>query len=69
MGGSMGSAVGEKLTRAIEVSLENSLPFISISASGGARNARRHTFINANGKNISSSKKNSKKFLSLLFLY
>ena len=37
MGGSMGSAVGEKLTRAIEVSLEKKLPFISVSASGGAR--------------------------------
>lgn len=37
MGGSMGSVVGEKVTRAIERSLELKVPFIVISASGGAR--------------------------------
>lgn len=35
--GSMGSAVGEKITRAIETSLETRKPFILFSASGGAR--------------------------------
>ena len=33
----MGSVVGEKITRAIERGLENSIPVIIVSASGGAR--------------------------------
>jgi acetyl-CoA carboxylase carboxyl transferase subunit beta len=37
MGGSMGSVVGEKLTRLIERSTEKELPVVIISASGGAR--------------------------------
>ena len=37
IGGSMGSVVGEKLSRAIDHARENSLPLITISASGGAR--------------------------------
>jgi acetyl-CoA carboxylase carboxyl transferase subunit beta len=37
MGGSMGSVVGEKLTRAIEEALRRKLPLIVVSASGGAR--------------------------------
>lgn len=37
MGGSMGSVVGEKVTRAIERSLQLKAPLIIISASGGAR--------------------------------
>lgn len=37
MGGSMGSVVGEKITRGIERSLEKKAPFIIFSASGGAR--------------------------------
>jgi len=37
MGGSMGSGVGEKITRAIEKALQERLPLIIISASGGAR--------------------------------
>lgn len=37
MGGSMGSVVGEKVTRAIERALELKIPFIMVSASGGAR--------------------------------
>jgi len=35
--GSMGSVVGEKITRAIEHSLEHKTPFLLFSASGGAR--------------------------------
>lgn len=35
--GSMGSVVGEKITRAIEQAIERKLPFILFSASGGAR--------------------------------
>jgi acetyl-CoA carboxylase carboxyl transferase subunit beta len=37
MGGSMGSVVGEKITRAAELALEEKLPFITVSSSGGAR--------------------------------
>jgi len=37
MGGSMGSVVGEKITRSIERGLEKNQPVIIISASGGAR--------------------------------
>lgn len=37
MGGSMGSVVGEKITRAFERALQEKLPVIVISCSGGAR--------------------------------
>ncbi len=37
MGGSMGSVVGEKFVRAANVALENNIPLICFSASGGAR--------------------------------
>ena len=37
VGGSMGSAVGEKIARAGRVALERKLPLIVVSASGGAR--------------------------------
>jgi len=36
-GGAMGSAVGEKITRAIERALKKKVPCIIVSASGGAR--------------------------------
>lgn len=37
MGGSMGSVVGEKITRALEKALNENLPIIIVSCSGGAR--------------------------------
>jgi acetyl-CoA carboxylase carboxyl transferase subunit beta len=37
MGGSMGSVVGEKITRAAERALERKVPLIVVSSSGGAR--------------------------------
>ncbi|MCO6434135.1 acetyl-CoA carboxylase, carboxyltransferase subunit beta [Nitrosomonas nitrosa] len=37
MGGSMGSVVGERFIRAVQVCIERHLPFICITASGGAR--------------------------------
>ncbi len=37
MGGSMGSVVGERFVRAVNVCLEEEIPFICFSASGGAR--------------------------------
>ncbi len=37
MGGSMGSVVGEKFVRACEAAVDDGLPVVSVSASGGAR--------------------------------
>ena len=37
MGGSMGSVVGERFVRGVNIALENRLPLICFSASGGAR--------------------------------
>ncbi|HTS14981.1 MAG TPA: acetyl-CoA carboxylase, carboxyltransferase subunit beta, partial [Candidatus Sulfotelmatobacter sp.] len=37
MGGSMGSVVGEKVTRAAEAALADRIPLVVVSASGGAR--------------------------------
>jgi acetyl-CoA carboxylase carboxyl transferase subunit beta len=37
MGGSMGSVVGEKITRAVERAIERRWPVVVVSASGGAR--------------------------------
>ena len=37
MGGSMGSAVGEKITRAVEEAIRTERPLVVVSASGGAR--------------------------------
>lgn len=40
VGGSMGSVVGEKITRAIELAIATKLPFIAVSGGGGG--ARMH---------------------------
>src|SRR6185436_13689509 len=37
LGGSMGSVVGERFTRGVQVSIAQRVPFISVSATGGAR--------------------------------
>ena len=37
MGGSMGSVVGEKVARTVECAIDESLPVVIVSASGGAR--------------------------------
>ncbi|MEQ4299789.1 acetyl-CoA carboxylase, carboxyltransferase subunit beta [Plantactinospora sp. B6F1] len=37
LGGSMGSAVGEKVARAAETALDHGVPLVAVSASGGAR--------------------------------
>ena len=37
MGGSMGSVVGEKVTRAAEAALEARVPYVTVATSGGAR--------------------------------
>lgn len=37
MGGSMGSVVGERFTRGVQVATEQNMPFVCFAASGGAR--------------------------------
>jgi len=37
LGGSMGSVVGEKFVRAVNLSIENKIPLVCFTASGGAR--------------------------------
>jgi acetyl-CoA carboxylase carboxyl transferase subunit beta len=37
MGGSMGSVVGERFARGVQVAIDQKVPFISVAASGGAR--------------------------------
>jgi acetyl-CoA carboxylase carboxyl transferase subunit beta len=37
MGGSMGSVVGERFARGVQMAIEQRVPFVSVSASGGAR--------------------------------
>ena len=37
MGGSMGSVVGERFVRGVQAAIDNHIPFICVSASGGAR--------------------------------
>jgi acetyl-CoA carboxylase carboxyl transferase subunit beta len=37
MGGSMGSVVGERFVRGVRVAYENRVPFVCVTASGGAR--------------------------------
>ena len=37
LGGSMGSVVGERMVRGLQVCVEQQMPFVCISASGGAR--------------------------------
>ena len=49
--GSMGSVVGEKITRAVEKATELNIPILIFSASGGARMQEGVLSIDANGKN------------------
>jgi acetyl-CoA carboxylase carboxyl transferase subunit beta len=37
MGGSMGSVLGERFVRGVQNAVEHKMPFICITASGGAR--------------------------------
>jgi acetyl-CoA carboxylase carboxyl transferase subunit beta len=37
MGGSMGSVVGERFVRGVQIAVENGHPFVCVAASGGAR--------------------------------
>jgi acetyl-CoA carboxylase carboxyl transferase subunit beta len=44
MGGSMGSVVGEKITRSIEYAIKEKLPFIAVSAGGGGARMQEGIF-------------------------
>ena len=48
MGGSMGSVVGEKFVRAADAAIENIIPLVCFSASGGARMQEGTFFFDAN---------------------
>jgi acetyl-CoA carboxylase carboxyl transferase subunit beta len=51
IGGSMGSVVGEKISRSIDFCIKNKTPLLIISKSGGARMMESAFFFDANGKN------------------
>ena len=53
MMGSMGSVVGEKVTRAVEYATAHELPIIIFTTSGGARMQEDH-LSDADGKSIGS---------------
>ena len=69
MGGSMGSVVGEKFTRAAKESIAKNIPFICFSASGGARMQESLVSLFQMSKTssvIADMKKKSVPFLSVL---
>lgn len=69
LGGSMGSVVGEKVTRAIEKAIKKKLPLIIVSASGGARMQEGVLSLMQMGKTASALAKFSEKslpFISIL---
>ncbi len=69
MGGSMGSVVGEKFTRAAKESIAKNIPFICFSTSGGARMQESLVSLFQMSKTssvIADMKKKSVPFLSVL---
>ena len=52
---SMGHAVGEKITRAVERATEERLPVVLFTCSGGAHGRRRIIFPDADGKDFSGT--------------
>jgi len=54
LGGSMGSVVGERFVRGVQVCEEQRLPFICFTATGGARIAGRPVLADADGKDLRS---------------
>ena len=69
MGGSMGSVVGEKFTRAAKVSISKKIPLICFSASGGARMQESLVSLFQMSKTssvISDMRKNAVPFISVL---
>ena len=69
MGGSMGSVVGEKFTRAAKESVSKNIPLVCFSASGGARMQESLVSLFQMSKTssaISDMRKNSVPFISVL---
>ena len=69
MGGSMGSVVGEKFTRAAKQSISKNIPLVCFSASGGARMQESLVSLFQMSKTssaISDMRKNSVPFISVL---
>ena len=69
MGGSMGSVVGEKFTRAAKESISKNIPLVCFSASGGARMQESLVSLFQMSKTssaISDMRKNSIPFISVL---
>ena len=50
MGGSMGSVVGERFVRGVRVAIEQKLPFVCVTASGGARMQEGAALARADGE-------------------
>ena len=67
--GSMGSVVGEKICRIIEHCIENRLPFILFSASGGARMQEGIISLMQMGKTSVTLKKHADAGVILYFLH
>ena len=67
-GGSMGSVMGEKISRAIDQAIKLKCPFMIISKSGGARMMEAGFFFNANGK-VSGNWDAAKKQIALYLLF
>ena len=54
LGGSMGSVVGERFVRGVHVCLEQKLPFVCFSASGGARMQEGAVVAHADGEDYAA---------------
>lgn len=61
MGGSMGSVVGEKITRTLTRGLERKIPVVIVSVSE-VLGCRGDTVSNANGKNFGAVKPNEAEY-------
>ena len=63
LGGSMGAIVGKRFTKAVDHAIENNLPLISFSTSGGARMQESMISLFQRGKTAAAVKKLKKKKL------
>ncbi|MCB0327303.1 MAG: acetyl-CoA carboxylase carboxyltransferase subunit beta [Bdellovibrionales bacterium] len=68
MGGSMGSVVGEKMTRSFELALEKKVPVLLITSSGGARMQEGIVSLMQMAKSVAALKKMKSSGLPLIVL-
>ena len=66
MGASMGSVVGEKITRLVEMATDKKLPVIIVSASGGARMQEGTTSLMQMAKTSAALQRHKEKKLSFI---